>query len=70
MGGKREQYWPDLGLEFVPTSPAIPSYLSSMIYPGTCLFEATNLSVGRGTSTPFQIIGAPWLDARHSDGQS
>ena len=62
-GWKREQHWPDLGLEFVPTSPAMPSYLSSLIYPGTCLFEATNLSVGRGTTSPFQIVGAPWLKA-------
>jgi uncharacterized protein YbbC (DUF1343 family) len=63
-GWKRTMLWPDTGLEFVPTSPAIPSFESALLYPGICLFEATNLSVGRGTSTPFQCVGAPWLDAK------
>jgi uncharacterized protein YbbC (DUF1343 family) len=60
---KRNQHWPELGLEFVPTSPAMPSYLSALTYPGTCLFEGTNLSAGRGTVIPFQVLGAPWLKA-------
>ncbi len=59
----RSMHWPDLRLDFVPTSPAMTSYVSALLYPGTCLFEATNLSVGRGTPHPFQAVGAPWLDA-------
>lgn len=63
-GWKRSMRWPDTGLPFVPTSPAISSFESALLYPGLCLFEATNLSVGRGTELPFQIVGAPWLDAQ------
>lgn len=63
-GWQRDALWPSLGLEWVPTSPSMPSFASALAYPGTCLFEATNLSVGRGTDTPFQLIAAPWLDAR------
>lgn len=63
-GWTREMLWPDTGLPWVPTSPAMPSFDSVALYPGLCLFEATNLSVGRGTATPFQMIGAPWLDAQ------
>lgn len=61
-GWTRAMQWPDLQLPWVPTSPAMPSFESAQLYPGTCLFEATNLSVGRGTDIPFQQIGAPWLD--------
>ena len=63
VGWTRAMRWPETGLPWVPTSPAMPSYESAELYPGTCLFEATNLSVGRGTEVPFQQIGAPWLDA-------
>jgi uncharacterized protein YbbC (DUF1343 family) len=56
--------WPATGLPWIPTSPAMPSFESVMWYPGTCLFEATNVSVGRGTDVPFVTIGAPWLQAR------
>ena len=62
-GWTRAMHWPDTGCAWVPTSPSMPSYASAACYPGTCLFEATNLSVGRGTATPFQVVGAPWLDA-------
>ena len=55
--------WPATRYRWVPTSPAMPSFTSAIWYPGTCLFEATNLSVGRGTATPFCMIGAPWLDS-------
>ncbi|NNK62324.1 MAG: DUF1343 domain-containing protein [Gemmatimonadetes bacterium] len=51
------------GLEWIPPSPNMPSVASALHYPGTCLFEGTNLSVGRGTDRPFQQVGAPWLDA-------
>ena len=63
-GWERAMLWPETGLEFVPTSPAMPSFESALLYPGICLFEATNLSVGRGTPSPFQYVGAPWLDAK------
>jgi uncharacterized protein YbbC (DUF1343 family) len=62
-GWRRDMLWPDTGLEWIPTSPAMPSFASALLYPGTCLFEATNLSVARGTDAPFQQVGAPWLDA-------
>lgn len=61
-GWTRAMRWSDTGLPWVPTSPAMPSFDSAALYPGTCLFEATNLSVGRGTDAPFQQVGAPWLD--------
>jgi len=62
-GWRRAQQWPDLALPWVPTSPAMPSFDSALLYPGLCLFEGTNLSVGRGTDAPFQRIAAPWLHA-------
>jgi uncharacterized protein YbbC (DUF1343 family) len=61
-GWTRAMPWPDWGLPWVPTSPAMPSFESAQLYAGTCLFEATNLSVARGTDVPFQQVGAPWLD--------
>ncbi|MFA6166515.1 MAG: DUF1343 domain-containing protein [Gemmatimonadaceae bacterium] len=61
-GWARAMRWPDTQLPWVPTSPAMPSFESAQLYAGTCLFEATNLSVGRGTDAPFQQVGAPWLD--------
>lgn len=60
---RREMHWPDTGLPFVPSSPAMPSYETALAYPGSCLFEGTNLSEGRGTDAPFRTIGAPWVDA-------
>ena len=50
------------GLPFVPPSPNLRSLESLYHYPGLCLFEGTNLSVGRGSAAPFEQIGAPWLD--------
>lgn len=62
-GWQRSMSWPETGLPWVPTSPSMPSIDSVALYPGLCLFEATNLSVGRGTGAPFQRLGAPWLNA-------
>lgn len=62
-GWTRPEWWVQTGLPFIPPSPNMPSVASATHYPGTCLFEGTNLSVGRGTDRPFQWIGAPWLDA-------
>jgi uncharacterized protein YbbC (DUF1343 family) len=50
------------GLPFVPPSPNLRRLESLYHYPGTCLFEGTNLSVGRGSGAPFEQVGAPWLD--------
>lgn len=49
-------------LPWIPPSPNIPDLASARHYPGSCLFEGTNLSVGRGSTHPFQQVGAPWLD--------
>ncbi|MSR22219.1 MAG: DUF1343 domain-containing protein [Gemmatimonadetes bacterium] len=61
-GWRRSMLFPETGLPWRPPSPNMPSLESALHYPGTCLFEGTNLSVGRGTERPFQRIGAPWLD--------
>jgi uncharacterized protein YbbC (DUF1343 family) len=61
-GWARTMLYPETGLPWVPPSPNMPSVESALHYPGTCLFEGTNISVGRGTDRAFQLIGAPWLD--------
>ena len=63
-GWHRQDLFDDTGLPWVPPSPNLPTAASAYVYPGTCLFEGTNLSLGRGTTTPFEVIGAPWLDRR------
>jgi uncharacterized protein YbbC (DUF1343 family) len=55
-------WYDDTGLGWIPPSPNMPSVEAAAHYPGTCLFEGTNLSVGRGTDRAFEQIGAPWLD--------
>ncbi len=47
---------------FVPPSPNMPTYDTALVYPGACLLEGTNLSEGRGTTRPFEMFGAPWID--------
>lgn len=61
-GWERDAWFDQTGLPWVNPSPNMPSLESATHYPGTCLFEGTNLSVGRGTPLAFQQIGAPWLD--------
>lgn len=51
------------GLPWLPPSPNMPTIDTAFIYPGTCLIEGTNLSEGRGTTKPFELIGAPFIDA-------
>ncbi len=63
MRGWRRYLWFDeTGLPWVPTSPAMPHLSTATVYPGTCFAEGTNLSEGRGTALPFEVVGAPWLD--------
>jgi uncharacterized protein YbbC (DUF1343 family) len=61
-GWSRSMTYHETGLPWIPPSPNIPSLESALAYPGTCLFEGTPLSVGRGTDRAFQWVGAPWLD--------
>jgi len=62
-GWRRAQTWADLGRPWVPPSPALPHASSVRHYPGACLVEGTTLSEGRGTALPFEVVGAPWIDA-------
>ncbi|MBN1287652.1 MAG: DUF1343 domain-containing protein [Anaerolineae bacterium] len=62
-GWSRAMWYDQTGLPFVPTSPNLPTLDAMTVYPGTCLFEGTNLSEGRGTTRPFEYIGAPWVRA-------
>ncbi|HET9948708.1 MAG TPA: DUF1343 domain-containing protein [Longimicrobiales bacterium] len=61
-GWRRSMSFDQTGLPWVPPSPNMPALESALAYPGTCLFEGTPLSVGRGTARAFQWVGAPWLD--------
>ncbi len=60
QGWQRHQQWEDIGLRWIPPSPNLPSLAAAQAYPGTCLFEGTLASEGRGTTAPFLQIGAPW----------
>ncbi|URZ09731.1 exo-beta-N-acetylmuramidase NamZ family protein [Clostridium felsineum] len=62
-GWQRDMYYEDTGLNWIMPSPNMPTVDTAVVYPGTCIFEGTNISEGRGTTKPFEIIGAPWLDA-------
>ncbi len=61
-GLKRSMLFCDTGLPFIPPSPNIPFLSTAFVYPGMCLLEATNISEGRGTTRPFEIFGAPFID--------
>jgi uncharacterized protein YbbC (DUF1343 family) len=61
-GWRREMWFDDTGFPFVPPSPNLPTLSAITVYPGTCLVEGTNLSEGRGTTKPFEYVGAPYLD--------
>jgi uncharacterized protein YbbC (DUF1343 family) len=62
-GWRRRMLWEDTGVPWVAPSPNMPTLDTARVYPGGCLIEGTNLSEGRGTTRPFEWIGAPWLDA-------
>ena len=61
-GWRRDMLYPDTGLPWVLPSPNMPTPHAAIVYPGQVLLEGTNLSEGRGTTRPFEIFGAPWLD--------
>ncbi len=61
-GWRRDMLWRDTGLPFVGPSPNTTHEDMALLYAGTCLFEGTNLSLGRGTTHPFEVLGAPFLD--------
>lgn len=61
-GWQRAMWYDDTGLHWTAPSPGIPHFATTLVYPGMCLIEGTNLSEGRGTGLPFEIVGAPWLD--------
>ncbi len=61
-GWRREMLFDDTGLLWMAPSPGIPHFETALLYPGTCFFEGTNVSEGRGTACPFEMIGAPFLD--------
>ena len=64
---KRDQLYDDTGLTWVMPSPNMPTPDTALLYPGLCLFEATNMSEGRGTTRPFELIGAPYIDYRWTE---
>lgn len=61
-GWKPRRFFDETGLPWVKPSPNMPNLESALMYPGTCIFEGVNVSVGRGTPHAFQQLGAPWLD--------
>ncbi len=63
IGWRRSMTWADTGREWLPPSPNLRSADAALAYPGTALIEATNLSEGRGTASPFLVFGAPWMDS-------
>ena len=62
-GWRRDAWFEDCRLPWVLPSPNMPTVDTAVVYPGQCLLEGTNLSEGRGTTRPFEICGAPWVDA-------
>jgi uncharacterized protein YbbC (DUF1343 family) len=61
-GWRRDDYFDETGLVWIPPSPNLPTLLSALVYPGQVLWEGTNISEGRGTTLPFEICGAPFID--------
>ena len=62
-GWSRGMYFDETGLPWVMPSPNMPTLETAIVYPGAVLFEGTQLSEGRGTTRPFELLGAPWIDA-------
>ena len=64
-GWERTQFFEDTGLPWIYPSPNMPMVETAIIYPGMCLIEGTNISEGRGTTRPFHLFGAPWINKQH-----
>ena len=62
-GWSRAMWFDETGLPFIPSSPNLPTLEAVTLYPGACLVEGSNVSEGRGTTRPFEYIGAPWINA-------
>ena len=70
-GWRRDMYFDATGLTWIISSPNIPTFDTTTVYPGGVLFEGTNVSEGRGTTRPFELIGAPWVIAeRFAEGMN
>jgi uncharacterized protein YbbC (DUF1343 family)/uncharacterized lipoprotein YddW (UPF0748 family) len=65
-GWRRSMMWDETGLFWVMPSPNMGTFETAVVYPGQCLFERTNLSEGRGTTKPFLLTGAPWINAERA----
>lgn len=63
-GYRRGEWYDDTGLKWVAPSPNLRTLTETTLYPGIALVEGTSISVGRGTLTPFELVGAPWIDGR------
>jgi uncharacterized protein YbbC (DUF1343 family) len=63
-GWNRSMLFPETGQPWIPPSPNMPTFSTAEVYPGMCLFEGLNVSEGRGTTTPFQLSGAPFINPR------
>jgi uncharacterized protein YbbC (DUF1343 family) len=61
-GWERHQFYPETQWKFIAPSPALQQFNNMLLYPGTCLLEATNLHEGRGTDRAFALVAAPWLN--------
>ncbi|MBQ3795693.1 MAG: DUF1343 domain-containing protein [Butyrivibrio sp.] len=61
LGWERESFFDRTGLNWIMPSPNIPNLETALVYVGTCLLEGTNMSEGRGTANPFQVVGAPYI---------
>ncbi|MEU6081128.1 DUF1343 domain-containing protein [Streptomyces sp. NPDC047108] len=66
-GWRRDDFFDTTGLPWVPPSPNMPTPETALVYSGTCLFEGTNLSEGRGTTRPFELLGAEGIDRRWAE---
>jgi uncharacterized protein YbbC (DUF1343 family) len=64
QGWSRNVWWEKTGLPFLPPSPNIRTPKTALLYGGIGIFESTNVAVGRGTPTPFELFGAPWMDGK------
>jgi uncharacterized protein YbbC (DUF1343 family) len=69
QGWTRSMRWPATGRDWIPTSPNIPTFDAALVYPGIGIVGETEVNEGRGTPTPFSLVGAPWLDAPRLAGR-